>query len=183
MYRVAVWCSLEQSLILCSWPMASTLASLCSSSKWTFWTYVVTTSLFSPYLKNFMFHTMLDATDVVLRVHYKSMKCNVLFSQDSVRTLFRWGGHFSYMSKEMYSSYNSAKIIKIDQDFPKLWSQMYCHLFMVHSVYAFVAEMAAQRCTSRILRHTYTVNWVIDFHICCSLITARPHCSQRRALY
>jgi len=30
--------------------------------------------------------------------------------------------------------YNSAKIIKIDRDFPKLWSQMYCHLFMVHSV-------------------------------------------------
>jgi len=25
--------------------------------------------------------------------------------------------------------YNSAKIIKIDQHFPKLWSQMYCHLF------------------------------------------------------
>ena len=25
--------------------------------------------------------------------------------------------------------YNSAKIIKIDQDIPKLWSQMYCHLF------------------------------------------------------
>ena len=25
--------------------------------------------------------------------------------------------------------YNSAKIIKIDRDFPKLWSQMYCHLF------------------------------------------------------
>jgi len=31
--------------------------------------------------------------------------------------------------------YNSAKIIKIDQDFPKLWSQMYCHHFMVHSVH------------------------------------------------
>jgi len=25
--------------------------------------------------------------------------------------------------------YNSAKIMKINQDFPKLWSQMYCHLF------------------------------------------------------
>jgi len=30
-------------------------------------------------LMNFMFHTMLDAaTGVVLRVHYKSMKCDVL---------------------------------------------------------------------------------------------------------
>jgi len=36
--------------------------------------------------------------------------------------------------KKFIPLYNSAKIIKIDQDFPKLWSQMYCHLFMVHSV-------------------------------------------------
>ena len=41
---------------------------------------------------------------------------------------------FSYMSKTFLPLYNSAKIIKIDRDFPKLWSQMYCHLFMVHSV-------------------------------------------------
>ena len=33
--------------------------------------------------------------------------------------------------------YNSAKIIKIDRDFPKLWSQMYCHLlwFTYNTVY------------------------------------------------
>ena len=36
---------------------------------------------------------------------------------------------------EFIPLYNSAKIIKIYQDFPKLWSQMYCHLFMVHSVF------------------------------------------------
>ena len=36
---------------------------------------------------------------------------------------------FSYMSKTFLPLYNSAKIIKIDQDFPKLWSRMYCHLF------------------------------------------------------
>jgi len=50
--------------------------------------------LFSLYLMNFMFHTMLDAAGVVLRVHYKSIKCDVLFSQGSVRTVFRRGGHF-----------------------------------------------------------------------------------------
>jgi len=71
---------------------------------------------------------------VVLRVHYKSMKCDVLFSQGSVRTIFRWGGHYSYMNEKFLPLYNSAKIIKINGDFPKLWSQMYCHLFMVHSV-------------------------------------------------
>ena len=31
--------------------------------------------------------------------------------------------------KQFLPLYNSAKIIKIDRDFPKLWSQMYCHLF------------------------------------------------------
>ena len=39
------------------------------------------------------------------------------------------------MCKTFPPVYNSAKIIKIHQDFPKLWSQMFCHLFMVHSVY------------------------------------------------
>ena len=37
--------------------------------------------------------------------------------------------------------YNSAKILKIHQDFPELWSQMFCHLFMVHSVYAILSVM------------------------------------------
>jgi len=30
----------------------------------------------------------------VLRVHYVSMKCGVSFSQGSVSTILRWGGHF-----------------------------------------------------------------------------------------
>jgi len=46
--------------------------------------------------------------------------------------------NFSYMIKKFLPLYISAKIIKIDQDFPKLWSQMYCHFFMVHSVYMYV---------------------------------------------
>jgi len=36
-----------------------------------------------------MFHTMLDAVGNILRVHYKSMKCDVSFSQRSISTLFR----------------------------------------------------------------------------------------------
>ena len=36
---------------------------------------------------------------------------------------------FSDMSKTFLPLYNSAQIIKIDRYFPKLWSQMYCHLF------------------------------------------------------
>ena len=61
-------------------------------------------NLFSLYLINFMFHTMLDAAGVVLRVHYKSMKCDVLFSQGSVRTIFRRGGHCFIDEKKISSS-------------------------------------------------------------------------------
>ena len=76
-----------------SWPMANTLVCLCLYQWWTFWTYLVTVNLFSLYLMNFMFHTMLDAVSNILRVHYKSMKCDVSFSQGSVSTLFTWGEH------------------------------------------------------------------------------------------
>jgi len=130
--RTSLSCVVERGTVA-AWlyisPMDSTIASLCLSQRRTFWTCVVTVSLFSLYLMNFMLHAMLDTTGVVLRVHYKSMKCDVLFSQGSVRVIFRWGGHFSYVSKTFITLYNSAKIIKIDRDFPKLWSQMYCHHF------------------------------------------------------
>ena len=77
-----------------------------------------------------MSHIMLDTAGVVLRVHYKSTKCDVLFSQGNVGTIFRWGGHFFICEyKTILPLYNSAKILKIDPDFPKLLSIMYCHLF------------------------------------------------------
>ena len=121
-----------------SWPMASALASLCLSQRRTFWTYVVTTgiSLFSLYLMNSCFTPCL-MLQILLWQHYKSMKRYALFSQGSVRTLVRrarWTC-FSYMSKKFLPLYISAKIIKIDQDFPKLWSQMYCHLILWFTVY------------------------------------------------
>jgi len=57
------------------------------------------------------------------------MKCDVSFSQGSISTLCRWGERFSCMCKNVLRSYSSAKIIKIKQAFPELWSQMYCHIF------------------------------------------------------
>ena len=42
---------------------------------------------------------------------------------------------FSHLSKTFLRLWKSAKIIKIDRDFPKLWSQMYCHLFYGSQVY------------------------------------------------
>ena len=74
-----------------SWSMTNTLAHLCSCQWRTFWTYLMPVNLFSLHLMNFMFHTMPDAVRNILRVHYKSMKCDVSFSQGSVSTLFRWG--------------------------------------------------------------------------------------------
>ena len=73
-----------------SWPMVNTLVCLCSCRWWTFWTYLVTVSLFSLYLMNFMFHTTLDAVGNILKLHYKSMKCDVSLSQGSATTSFRW---------------------------------------------------------------------------------------------
>jgi len=119
-----------------SWTMASILASLCLSQIRTFWTYVVTINLFPLYLMNFMLHAMLDATAVVLRLHYKSMKCYVLLLQGRVCTIFRWGGHFSYMSTKIYSSLQQCKKYKNRSRFPKVMvTNVLPPFFMVHSVY------------------------------------------------
>jgi len=77
-----------------SWLMANTLACLCQW--WAFWTYLVTVSLFSLYLINFVFHATLDAVGNILRV------CDVSFSQDSVSTLFRWGEHVFHVCVKMF---------------------------------------------------------------------------------
>jgi len=83
-----VWRGLEQSLIddidsVDQWRM---LACLCSCQWRTFWTYFVIIN-FSLYLMTFMFDTVLDVACIILRVHYKSMKCDVSFSLGCVSTL------------------------------------------------------------------------------------------------
>jgi len=54
------------------------------------------------YLMNFMFHPTLDAVGNILRVHYKSMKCDVSFSRFSVSTLFRGGEHVFHVCIKMF---------------------------------------------------------------------------------
>jgi len=63
---------------------------------------------------------MLDATGVVLRGHYKSMKCVVLLSQGRVLQYLGEVDTFHTRVKKFLPLYKSAKIIKIDPDFPKL---------------------------------------------------------------
>ena len=41
------------------------------------------------YLMSIVFHTMLDAAGVVLKVHYKSINCDVSFLLDNITTIFR----------------------------------------------------------------------------------------------
>ena len=118
-----------------SWPMASTLARLCLSQRRTFWTCVVTVNLLSLYLMNFMLHTMLDAAGIVLKVHYWSMKCDILFSQGSVRTIFRRGGHFSYTSKKISSCWQQCKNYKNRSRFPKVMITNVLPPFLWFTVY------------------------------------------------
>ena len=84
--------------------------------------YLVTVNLFSLYLINFMFHITLDAVGNILRVHYKTVKYDVSFSQDSLSMLFDWGEHvmrtcYSCMCKNVLPVYSRAKIIKKSDEF------------------------------------------------------------------
>jgi len=47
----------------------------------------------------------------------------------------------AYLPRVFISVFRYVKIIKIHQDFPELWQQMYCHLFMVHSVFRIYPEL------------------------------------------
>jgi len=104
-----------------SWPTANTLACLCSCQWWTLWTYLVTVSLFSLYLMNFMFHTTLDAVGNILTVHYKSMKYDVSFSQGSVsRLLGEQNMFFMCVCKKYCSCLQQCKNYKNQTSFSRV---------------------------------------------------------------
>jgi len=127
-----------------SWPMTNTLACLRSCQWWAFWTYLVTVNLFYLYLMNFMFHTTLDALGNILRVYYKSMKCDVLFSQGSISTLFRWVEHVFHVCIKCSSCLQQYKNYKkIKRVFTELWSQMYSHVLWI-TVYSVPTQETAK---------------------------------------
>jgi len=69
----------------------------------------------------FTSHNRLDATGNILRVHYKRMKCDVLFSLGSViSTLFRWGGHFCQVYVKVPSCLQQCKNYKNRSRFPRV---------------------------------------------------------------
>ena len=69
-----------------------------------------------------MFHTTLDAAGHIVRVCYKSVKCDVSFSQVHVAQVYYLGevDTFPCMCKTFLPAYSSAKIIKIQHVFPEL---------------------------------------------------------------
>jgi len=84
---------------------------------------------------NFMFHSTLDAVGNILRVHYKSVKCDVSLSQGSLSTLFRRDEHVFHVCVKLFYLLTAVqKLLKNQTSFSQLWSQMYCHIFMRHSV-------------------------------------------------
>jgi len=121
----------------CSWPMANMLVCLCSCQWWIFWIYLVTANLFSLYLIiNFMFHTMLDAIGNILRVYYKSMKCDVLFSRGSMSTLFRCGEHVFHVCVKCSFCLQQCKNYKNQMSFSRVMiTNVLPCFFMNHSVY------------------------------------------------
>ena len=75
----------------------------------------MTTNLFSLYLMNFMFHTTLNAAGHILRVCYKSMKCDISFSQGSIACYLGEVDVFSCMCKNFLPAHSSVKVIKTEQ--------------------------------------------------------------------
>jgi len=113
---------------------------------------------------NFMFHTMLDAACNILRMHYRSMKCDVSFSLGSVSTLFRWGGHFCHTCvKHFFLLTTVQKILKLIEIFQSydhkctatfLWFTVYLYnvavVFCSSVYYVYVTTYSLRRvpCTT-----------------------------------
>jgi len=72
----------------------------------------------------------------VLRLHYKSMKCDVLFSQGSLRTICRWGGHFNTWVKKVSSSLRQFKNYKNRWRFSKVMTTNVLPPFLCFTVYS-----------------------------------------------
>jgi len=117
--------------------------------------------VFFVYLMNFIFHTTLDAMGNIRRAHYKSMKCNVSFSQGSVSTLFRRGEHIFHVCVKYSFCLQQCKIIKIKRVFPQLWSQMYCHFYMNHSKQGYLCSRIAVESCIVIVSHFLWPPYVI----------------------
>jgi len=120
-----VWRGLKQSLFMTQLTMVNTLACLFVGLPLVDILNIPCDCQFvSLYLMNFMFHITLHAVGNILRVHYKSMKCDVSFSQGSegsVSTLFRSGEHvFHVCEKNCSSCLQQCKDYKYQTSFSRV---------------------------------------------------------------
>ena len=83
------------------------------------------------------------------------MKCDVLFSQGSVRTIFRWGGYFSYMSKKIYSSLQQCKNYKNRSRFSKV--------MITNVLPLFYGSQCMYNRNEKLNRRIVSI-WNIDYH-------------------
>ena len=74
------------------------------------------------------------------------------------------------MCKTFPRVYNSAKIIKIHQDFPELWSQMFCHLFLWFTVYIYQLQWHCERTTFTAASTALAVQLKPVFRLCLPLV-------------
>ena len=105
--------------------------------------YLVTVNLFSLYLINFMFHITLDAVGNILYyiVYCKSVKCDVIFSQGSVSTLFRWGKHVIHVCIKMFLLLTAVqKLQKSNEFFQSYDRKCTATFFMNHSVLLIIQQ-------------------------------------------
>ena len=86
---------------------------------------------------------------MVLRLHYRSMKCDVSFSQGSLTTLFRWGEHVFHVCVKCSSCLQQCKNIKIKRVFPELWSQMITASFFMKQCTNQMYQMHERYCIAQ----------------------------------
>jgi len=90
--------------------------------------HVVTINLFSLHSMYFMFHTMLDAASNILRLQYKSMKCDDSFSQGSISMLYIFHVIFFLLMAVQ-------NICKTNEFFKSYEHKCTATFFMKHNVY------------------------------------------------
>ena len=71
--------------------------------------------------------------NIIFWLHFVHTTCHTLWTIKMV-AVYLWLYLNSLFTGGIYSCFQACKSYWSDQDFPKLWSQMYCHLFIVHSV-------------------------------------------------
>jgi len=80
--------------------------------------------------------------------------------------IYKISKQIAYLQRAFIPASRYARVIKIDQDFPQLWSQMYYHLFKWNTVYLFtnVVGVSRKSVSSHIVDAEYMNNQQINIY-------------------